>query len=183
MKAASATTPKFCRVEVPGDGSCLYTSFRHVNGSLNTIDNKKLRSMVADYIRKHENLHLTALQSGTSCKTVKDYCDQIEKNNLWGGEAEIRALAMLGRIVIRLVSMTRTDQGKIKINILNYGEDVESFKDCVYILYDDKHKHYDPLCVINKDISSETTTIFKRDDETIRNLLDQFSQKELHGKT
>jgi hypothetical protein len=183
MKALSAATHDFCRVEVPGDGSCLYTSFRHVYGCLDTINNQQLRSMVADYIRKNQNLHLTVLQSGTNCKTVEDYCDKIENNNLWGREAEIRALAMLGHILIRLVSMTRTAQGNITINILNYGEDVESFEECVYILYDDENKHYDPVYVINKHNLSETTTIFKRDDEIVRDLLDQCIRKELHGDT
>jgi hypothetical protein len=119
------------------------------------MDNKGLRSMVADYIRKHPNLHLSVLQSGTLCKTVEEYCFKIKKHNLWGGEPEIRALSMLFRKLIRLVSKSKTVQGKYVINILNYGEDIESFKECVYILYDEENKHYDPLYVINKENSKE----------------------------
>jgi len=182
MAAKSAITHEFRRGKVDGDGSCLYTSFRHVNDILKSMDNKRLRSMVADYILKHPNLHLSALESGTRYRTVEEYCSQIEKHNLWGGEPEIRALVMLSRKLIRLVSKTKTAQREYVINIFDYGEDIESFKECVYILYDEEKKHYDPLYVINKENSKEELRIFQRDDETVSELLSKFIQEELHGK-
>jgi len=135
---------------------------------------------VADYIRKHENLHLAILQSGTSCKTVEEYCTQIEKHNLWGGEPEVRALAMLSRTQIRLIYKTKSDQGGYITNILNYGEDKETFKERVYILYDEENKHYDPLYVINKD-SHEQLTIFSSNDELVDELLEKFIREEFGG--
>jgi hypothetical protein len=135
---------------------------------------------VADYIRKHENLHLAILQSGTSCKTVEEYCTQIEKHNLWGGEPEIRALVMLSRTQIRLISRTKSDQGGYITNILDYGEDEETFKERVYILYDEENKHYDPLYVINKD-SHEQLTIFSSNNELVDELLEKFIREEFGG--
>jgi len=73
--------------------------------------------MVADYIRKHEYLHLTVLQSGTQCETVESYCSKIEKGKLWGGEPEIRALAMLSHTLIRVVWKKKPVQGKYNITI------------------------------------------------------------------
>ncbi len=175
-------TYEFCRGKVDGDGSCLYTSCRYVNGSFDGIDNKRLRILVADYIREHKNLHPAVLESGTSCKTVEEYCNKIEKHNLWGGEPEVRALAMISRILLRLVSRTKTAQGKYVTTILNYGEHMESFKQCVFILYDEENKHYDPLFMINKQDSNEKLTIFRRDDEEVSKLLGKFIREELHCK-
>jgi hypothetical protein len=165
----SATTHQFCRGKVEGDGSCLYSSFRYVNRTRDAIDNK------------HENLHLAILRSGTSCKTVEEYCTQIEKYNLWGGEPEVRALAMLSRTQIRLISRTKSDQGGYITNILNYGEDEEAFKECVYILYDEENKHYDPLYVINKEDSREQLTIFSLDEKIVDELLEKFIRQEFGG--
>jgi hypothetical protein len=182
MAAKSAITHEFRRGKVDGDGSCFYTSFRHVNDILKSMDNKRLRSMVADYIRNHENLHLSVLQSGTLCKTVEEYCFKIEKHNLWGGEPEIQALSMLSHKLIRLVTKSKTVQDKYFINILNYGEHVESFKECVYIFYDAENKRYDPLYLINKQNSDEKLTIFQRHDKTVSELLGKFIREQLHGK-
>jgi hypothetical protein len=178
MATPSATTHAFCRGKAADDGSCLYTSFRDVDDISNTTDNQQLRSMVATYIREHKNLHSVVLQTGVHC--VEDYCYKIEKGNLWGGEPEIRALTMLGRILICLVWIKPTAQDDICI--LNYGEDKNSFKECVYILYDEANKHYDPLCVINKQDPNEKMTIFPRDDKTIAALLSRFIREELHGE-
>jgi hypothetical protein len=182
MNNLSATTHAFCRGKAAGDGSSLYTSFRYVDGISNTIDNKKLRSMVAAHIRKHEDLHLVVLQNGVHCETVGDYCDKIEKSNLWGGEPEIRALAMLSHILICLVWIKPTAQDDTEICIINFGEDEDSVTQCAYILYDQANKHYDPLYVINKQDPNEKMTIFPRDDKTIAALLSRFIREELHGE-
>jgi len=89
---------------------------------------------------------------------------------------------MVSRKLIRLVSRTKTAEGKYVINIWTYGEDIESFKECVHILYDEENKHYDPLYLINKENSEEELTIFQRDDETVSCLLSKFIEEEMHGK-
>jgi len=182
MAAIPATTHEFRRGKVDGDGSCLYTSFRHANGMFDSINNQLLRYLVANYIRNDESLHLSVLESGTQYKTVEEYCNQIEKHNLWAGEPEVQALAMLFHKLIRLVSKTKTAQGKCVINILNYGENMELFKECVYILYDEEKKHYDYLYVVNTQNMNEISTIFQRDDEAVANLINNFVREELQGK-
>ena len=182
MGTLSATTHEFHREIIDHDDSCLYTSMRYVNGTLNAMVNKRLRSMVADYIRKNTNLHSAVLERGTTCKTIADYCNQIEKGKLRGGEPEVRALATLCRILIRLVTMTKTVQGNVNITISNYGEHEESFKECVYILYDEENQHYDPLYVINKENPDEKLTIFGRNDQAVLNLLCKFIREEFHGE-
>jgi hypothetical protein len=172
----TATKHEFCREQVDDDGSSLYTSFRYVTGNLDRVNNKSLRLQVADYIRGREKLHSLILESNTKYKTVKDYCNQIEKGNLSGGEFELHALAMLGKLVIRVVSIT------LDIKVLNYGEHAESYKECVYILYDEEKNHYAPLYIINKENLDEKSTIFQREDQMIRNLLDVFIQKDIYGK-
>jgi hypothetical protein len=182
MAVKSATSNEFHRGKVDDDSSNLCTAFRYVNGTLSTIDNKRLGSLVADYILNKEDLHRSVLDSNRKYKTIKDYCDQIKKGNLSGGKFELQALAMIGRLVVSVVSMTKTDQGNVNIKIVNYGEHVESFKECVYILYDEENKQYDPLYVINKEDPQEKLTIFERDDDAISKLLDKFIREELHGK-
>ncbi|CAF1081713.1 unnamed protein product, partial [Rotaria sordida] len=136
--------------------------------------------MVIDYIRKREDLHCLALKHATNCKNIKDYCDKIEKGDLQNDELEFRALAMLCCLLIRVFSITKTLEGNININVLNYGEHIESFTECIYILYDEENKHYDPLYAINKQKPDENITIFKRDDETIVQLVYIFLQEEFH---
>ncbi|CAF3737355.1 unnamed protein product [Rotaria sordida] len=136
--------------------------------------------MVIDYIRKRENWHCLALKHATNCKNIKDYCDKIEKGDLQNDELEFRALAMLCCLLIRVFSITKTLEGNININVLNYGEHIESFTECIYILYDEENKHYDPLYAINKQKPDENITIFKRDDETIVQLVYIFLQEEFH---
>jgi hypothetical protein len=97
MDEKSTATHEFHRGKVDGDGSSLYKSFQFVNGTGGTMDNKGLRSMVADYIFNHKYLHLSVLESGTHCKNGEKYCSQIEKHNSWGGEPEIQSLAMHGK--------------------------------------------------------------------------------------
>jgi len=182
MKAISAITHAFRRGVVDNDGSCLYTSFRYVNGTLTTSENKCLRALVAGYIPNKKEWHSSVLESNTKYKTVKDYCDQIKKGNSPGGKFELQALAMIARLVICVISMTKTDQGNVNTKIFNYGKDEESFKECVYILYDEENKHYDPLYIINKEDPQEKLTIFERDDDAVSELLVKFIREELHGK-
>lgn len=89
MASISALTHEFRRRKVNHDGSDLYISFRFANGTLNSIDNNRVRSLVADYICKNENLRLLALHSGIQCTTVEEYCTKVKKQNLQGGESEL----------------------------------------------------------------------------------------------
>ncbi len=177
----SALTHEFRRGKVEHDVSCLYSSFRYVNGTWDTIDNKRVRSLVVDRILINNNLYTAASERCNRYTTVEDYCEQIKKGKLRGGKPEVRALSMIARIIIRQVSIAKNNQGNIHVTISNYGEEAKSFSECVYILYDEETKHYDPMYVVNK-VNLAETTIFKRDDATVLELLRKFIREELHGK-
>ncbi|CAF2757848.1 unnamed protein product [Rotaria sp. Silwood2] len=176
----SAKTHIFHRKTIDNHDASLYASVRFAHGNLEGIDNTRLRSMIADYIRKNENLQRLVLERNTSCQNIKDYCNKIEKGNIQDDELEFRALAMLCYLRIRVFSITKTSENNITINVLNYGEHVESFTECIYILYDEERKHYEPLYAINKQIPDENIKIFKCDDETIVQLVYRFIQEEFH---
>jgi hypothetical protein len=167
----SAATHEFRYGMVNGDGSSLYTSFRYLNGILNKTDDDRLRSIVTDFLHKNKALYHEDLGSGIECKTDR-----------WGDELELEALAMLYQKLIRLVSKTKNAQGKYVTNILNYGQYTQSFKECIYILYDEEKKYYQPLYLINKQNTDEKFTTFQCDDETVSELLAKFIREELHGK-
>jgi hypothetical protein len=177
----SALTHEFRRWEVKHDGSCLYSSFRYVTGNWNTMNNQRVRSQVADRILMNNNLHTAALERCNRYTTVEDYCEKIQKGKLRDDELEVRALSMIGRILVRQVSIAKNNQGNNRITIWNYGEEARSFEECVYILYDEENKHYDPMYLVNK-VNLDETTIFKPDDVTVLELLRKFIREELHGK-
>ncbi|CAF4008475.1 unnamed protein product [Rotaria sp. Silwood2] len=176
----SAVTYNLRRQKIDENNSSLFESVRYANGNMDAIDNKRLFSLVVDYIGKNENLHYYVLERNTSCKTIKDYCIKIEKGNLQGGEAELRALSMLCRLLICIVSIKKTPEGSININFTNYGEHVKSFHECIYLLYDEENQHYDALYAVNIQNQNEKITIFKRNDEVVLKLLDKFIREEIH---
>jgi hypothetical protein len=181
MKEKSAVTHQFCRGKVDDDSSCLYSSFRYVNGTWDTIDNKRIRSQVADRIRKNKDLRSEVSLSDTDCKTVEEYCEKIVKHNLKGSETEIKALAMVSHLQIRLVYIMKNDQGKYTSNILYYGNN-ENFRECACIIYDKENEHYDPLYISDMEDSCKPLTLFSRDDESIDRLLEKFINDEFRGK-
>lgn len=91
-------------------------------------------------------------------------------------------MAILSRTVIRLVWKTKAVSDKYAFIILNYGGDIESFKECIYILDDEENKHYDPLYVINKENPGDILPPVQRGDKIVAELLDKFVQEELCGK-
>jgi hypothetical protein len=181
MSKLSATTHEFRRGNASADGSCLYTSFRDVSGTSKIIDNKRVRSQVADYIRTHKSIHPVIIKSDVSCKPVGEYCDLTEHGNLLDDESELKALAVVSRTAIRLVSTTKTAEDKLHMKVFEYGENMESIEECVYLLHDGENKHYVPLYVIHKQNSDEKITISNRDDEIVVTLIDQFIQHEQQG--
>ncbi|CAF3682351.1 unnamed protein product [Rotaria sp. Silwood1] len=173
----SATTHLICRKTIDNNDASPYASVRFANRCPPKIDNKCLRSMVADYISKNENLKHLVLERDTNGENIKVYCDKIKKGNIQDDELEFRVLAMLCHLCICVFLIKKTSEGKININVLKYGEQVEIFIECIYILYDEEHKHYEPLYAINKQNPDENITIFKRNDETVIQLIYKFIQE------
>jgi hypothetical protein len=178
----SMTTHEFCRDKDVSDNGCLYKSFRFLNGTLESSDNKGLRSLVAYYIHKHENSDSLALKTDGKYKTVTDYCNEIKKGKLYGGKAELQALAMISNLVIHVVSIITAIDGRIKIKMLNYGEDKEVSRDSIYLLYDEEKTQYNPLYLINKEDSCKKLMIFSpNDDESVGEMLEKFIRQEFGG--
>lgn len=179
VKAAFTKTREF-RIEKINDDDALslLVSIRQANGYPDRISNQYLCSRVSEYIRNHE--HLKALVSNN--EDINEYCNKIEKGELYGDEVQLQTLSMICRLAIYIVSASKTIDGDIQIDKKIYGESVKSFEDCVYIFYNAEHKHYDPLYVINMENLQEKTKIFKRNDETITELLNIFLKKEFNCK-
>lgn len=63
-----------------------------------------------------------------------------------------------------------------------YGEEDPQRTNYVCILYDEQNIHYDPLYVINIENPKDEETIFRLDDDTIRQCLRDFIYQELGCK-
>ncbi|CAF1364223.1 unnamed protein product [Adineta steineri] len=178
----SASSHEFRRGQVPVDSSSLLSSIHYLNNTVVTSNNKKLRNFVAERIFKNKNLHAEILKRQANCTTAAQYREQIKKGQLHDGAIEIKVLSNLCDLFIRVVSMKENYPDSTNLPYLEYGDDAKTTKKCVYILYDEEAKHYDPLYIVNKDIEAEKLTIFERDNtETLLDLLRTFIQEKLHG--
>jgi hypothetical protein len=205
MTEISATTHKFCRGKVLGDGTCLYWCgllvfkrfLLHIisedlfNIYLTEILDKDLfkwdimqalnyalRASVTDYIREHEEMHDIVINSTNGCYSVAKYCSLIEDGDLWGGAPELRILSNLYNTLICVISLEK-DKGKPCARISCYGEDNERATRCTFILYDKAKGHFDPLYVVNTQNLNEKETIFERNDITVVELLKKFIKEDL----
>jgi hypothetical protein len=205
MPNKSGGTQQFRRGKVPADGTCVYWCIllllkmcskdllgedlfnvllsEVLNEYLFKLDlmkmlNEGLRKQVANYIRSHKELHNWVLNSGTSCKTVEEYCSLIEQGKLWGGAPELRALSELLNIIICVISMTKSEEEK-RVWCDYYGEDNQSAEKCVYILYDEEKGHYDPIYLMDMQNPSKKETEFDPNDEMVNDLLRTFIKEEL----
>ncbi|CAF1364936.1 unnamed protein product [Adineta steineri] len=177
----SALLHEFCREKVPVDSSSLLSSFRDVNTTFNTITDDTVRNIVAERIFKNKYLRTAMLKREINCTTVEQYHKQIKKGQLHDGEIEIQALSIICHILIWVVSMAKNDQGSINVKMSKYDGYAQQFEKCVYILYDEEAKRYDPLYIVNKDNRDEKLTIFERDNTETLDLLRTFIQEELHA--
>ncbi|CAF0969770.1 unnamed protein product [Rotaria magnacalcarata] len=141
--------------------------------------NKQLRSRVADYIRKNENLKSLVIKGGTNGKSIDDYCNRIKTGKLQEDEIQIQALAMVCQLLIHVISMKNNLFGDDDIHISRYDAPVVPFKKCIYLYYDEEDKHYDSLYAINKENPMENITIFKYDDQHMYQLATRFVQEKL----
>jgi hypothetical protein len=140
--------------------------------------NYALRSRVANYIRDHEEMHETVINSTDRRYPVAKYCSLIKRGKLWGGAPELRILSNLYNTLICLISLEK-DKGKPCVRIFCYGEDNPTATRCTFILYDEEKGHYDPLYVVNTQNPDEKETIFERNDKTVIELLKKFIQDDL----
>lgn len=154
-------THEFRIEKINGNASSLLASIRKANEYPDRINNKYLCSMVSEYISKYTSLN----------SVVSKYGDEIQ----------LQALSILCRLVICIVTARKTIDGSIHIDKKKYGESIESLEECIYILYDEAHKHYDPLYVINLE-NLQKVKVFQRNDEATEKLLNIFLKKQFNCK-
>ncbi|CAF4839265.1 unnamed protein product [Rotaria sp. Silwood1] len=133
-----------------------------------------------NYISQDEELKSLAVASVEGCQNFEDYKSRIT-GGLWGGEFEISTLAKTHEKLIILASIEYI-HGELDWKISYYDTESNPLSECIYVLFDEKLRHFDPLVVINKIDSKEKFKIFKRGDQTIRNLLIRFIRENFNYK-
>ncbi|CAF2510349.1 unnamed protein product [Rotaria sp. Silwood2] len=174
-KAAFTKTREFRIEKINDNASSLLASIREANGYPDRINNQYLCSMISQCICKNATLNSLVSNYGD----VNEYCNKIVKGELYGDEVQLQALSIICRLVICIVSASKSIDGSIRIGNNIYGESIESFEECIYILYDEEHEHYDPLYVINME-NQQKTKVFQRNDKTIVKLLNIFLKEEFN---
>ncbi|CAF5088439.1 unnamed protein product [Rotaria sp. Silwood1] len=134
-----------------------------------------------NYISQDEELKSLAVASVEGCQNFEDYKSRIT-GGLWGGEFEISTLAkMFEKLIILIWKQKVEDELDVKISY--YDTESNPLFECIYVLFDEELRHFDPLVVINKIDSKEKFKIFKRGDQTIRNLLIRFIRENFNCKS
>ncbi|CAF1364049.1 unnamed protein product [Rotaria sp. Silwood1] len=176
----SEVTHKFRREEADPDGSCLFWSVGYLVGSLKNSTVEDICKAMLNYISQDEELKSLAVASVEGCQNFEDYKSRIT-GGLWGGEFEISTLAKTHEKLIILASIEYI-HGELDWKISYYDTESNPLSECIYVLFDEKLRHFDPLVVINKIDSKEKFKIFKRGDQTIRNLLIRFIRENFNYK-
>lgn len=104
------TTRQLNLYEIPSDGNCMYKSIEHqLRLTRNrSVTVQELRTIAADYIRKHKDDFLPFLTStdGESLLSdgeFEDYCHKIEATTTWGGQPELRAISNSLQVPIEVI--------------------------------------------------------------------------------
>ncbi|CAF4466055.1 unnamed protein product, partial [Rotaria sp. Silwood2] len=170
-KSTSETTQEFFRKPAVGGGHCLFSSLCNILGISEKITIKDLRKQAANYNRQPGKIDTQCLTYETK-KSLKQYCDQIENTNAFGGEAEIRAIAELYKIMIRVV---KVNSQKLCVSISEHPLNETSFEKCCYIILE--NKHYESLHLRIDNNSNEERSLFDCNDEEVKKLMRDFIRK------
>ncbi len=140
---------------------------------------KDLRKEVADSILRSNDIPDDVLLSYSS-KAREKYCADIRNTNEWGGEIEIRAIGKLYGVIVCVVKVVEVNSIISAVHVTEFPENESSFEKCVYIIY--VHNHYEPLYIRDTNNSNEETTIFNRNDRTVKKRLCEFIRKKYNCK-
>jgi len=167
-----------------GNVSCLFSTIRYLLQIKNTIDDKRLRELVNDKILQIKKLSKTNLSNDTNenNEVIKKTFDQIKQVKTTDNENELEALVLLYQIIFSVVFVTKNDQIASSVYVHYYGRNSLSLQRCVYIIYDETSKHYDPLYLFNKSNPNEPMTIFDCENNIIKILLRKFFKEHLKCK-
>ncbi|CAF5099407.1 unnamed protein product [Rotaria sp. Silwood1] len=169
-------TQKFVRKDALGGGHCLFSCLRNVLGIADKITIKDLRKKAADFNRQPGKIDKDWLLNTTG-KTVEQYCDEMENTTAWGGEPEIRAIAELYKIIIRVVNV---NSEKFCVSASEFPPNQTSFDRCCYIILN--NNHYESLHLRTDNNSNDERSIFDSNDEEIKKLIRDFIAKEYRTK-
>ena len=173
MGTKSALAPPSSYEIGKGTEECLYTAFRTVNGTLESSTNDTVQDLVADYLFTHDKYESKQLKIPQKYKSVKDCYNEIKEGKSHAGKNELQALARLAKLVIRVISKKMNGEDNESAQVLEYGQDDASVKECVYLLCNVETKRYTPLYVHDK-TSNQRFTICQRDDPDISQFLAEF---------
>jgi len=141
---------------------------------------KDLRKKVADFILRSNDIPDDVLFT-YSGKTREKYCADIRNTNEWGGEIEIRAIGKLYDVIVCVVKVVEVNSIISAVHVTEFPENEPSFEKCVYINYV-RNNHYEPLYIRDTNNSNEETTIFNRNDRTVKKRLCEFIRKKYKCK-
>lgn len=174
-------THEFCRGRAPPDGSCLFTSVRHVLCVETMKTNDNLRKEVVDQIRKSADLQ-QAVRAEFPFMTIEDYCNEMKISTTWAGGIELRALALIYKKLFCVVSVDTSNNDHPDVHIYRFGEDLQNVMECVYLLYTG-NKHYDPLYLSEKGDPSDQQTVFGCNDRAVQETLRKFIEVKLGAES
>ncbi|CAF5087274.1 unnamed protein product, partial [Rotaria sp. Silwood1] len=155
-----------------GGGDCLFSSLCNVLGIADKITIKDLRKQVADFNRQPGKIDEDWLLN-TTWKTVDQYCDEMENTTAWGGEPEIRAIAELYKIIIRVLNV---NSEKCYVSVSEFPTNQTSFDRCCYIILN--NDHYESLHLRTDNNLNDERSIFDSNDEEIKKRIRDFIAKE-----
>jgi hypothetical protein len=167
-------TQEFVQRSVPRDGHCLFSSFCIVLRELPELEDINvtyLRKNVADFNRHSTYIDDEVLMSETG-NNRETYCNEIANTNTWGGEAEIRAVAALYHITIRVVHVMKQDDIISAVYVTEFSQIDQSLEKAVYIIYNGNH--YEPLCLHDRNVLNKEIKIFNRNDIIMEKLISKF---------
>ena len=174
------TLVKFVQQKIPRDGHCFYWSMIFLIPELNHMTVTDLRSVVADYVLKSEEMDLEVLCSGTG-SNLQEYCYNIKNTSMWADHLEIEAVAQMYNTAIRIVTIEKKNDSISNVSVTETLSGESSFTKCVYLVYIDNN-HYEALYLEYDNEPSKTKKIFERNDQTVRELLYEFFKNEYNCK-
>ena len=80
---------------IASDGNCLFASIIDQSSDLSVW---QLREIIADYLRQHRSQFEAFIETDYA-----SYCDKLAKENVWGGQVELQACAMILRRPIEII--------------------------------------------------------------------------------
>ena len=140
---------------------------------------KNLRKQAADFIRQWKDFSDEVLFAETG-QTREEYCDKIENTDAYGGEAEIRAIAEIYKIIVCVVNVNVVNGIILSVDVTEFPEDKPSFQKSCYIIL--QGEHYESLYLRNISNSNEEGTTFDRHNTSVKKLLVKFLQGKIQGK-